>query len=125
MAAVEQSISGFFYFIFKSKGLAGGDLFHHMVQKKLNDPKIKSHEPSVYLDLSLSKEQVKDFVPGKKYLWNFGIMRFTNRDGANMKLSMIKLNNVGYINSYGCVQNDPERLHRLKCDRCQQKTSWW
>ena len=31
-----------------------------------------------------------------------------------MKLAMRKLDNIGYIKSYGVVKNYPERLRRLK-----------
>jgi hypothetical protein len=29
-----------------------------------------------------------------------------------MKLATRKLDNLGYVKSYGGIQNDPERLHR-------------
>jgi hypothetical protein len=114
LAAVEQAVSGLSSFLLNHKELAGEDLFRHMVQKQLNDPRIKSHEPSVYLDLICSKEQVQDFALGKKDLRKSSIMSFVNGDGANMKLAMRKLDNLGFIKSYGSVHNDNERLRRLK-----------
>ena len=49
-------------------------------------------------------------MTGKKDLRNSGIMIFAHGDGAKMKLVSRKLDNLGYINSYGGTQNDPERL---------------
>jgi hypothetical protein len=68
----------------------------------------------VYLDLGSSKEQVQVFAPGEKDLSKSSIMSCALGDGANMKLAMRKLDNLGYIKSYGGVQNYPERLRRLK-----------
>jgi hypothetical protein len=41
-------------------------------------------------------------------------MSFAHGYGANMKHAMRKLDNLGYIQSYGGVRNDHERLRRLK-----------
>ena len=75
---------------------------------------IKSHETSVYLDLSCSKEKVQDFLSDKKELRKSIITRFSHGYGAKTKLAMRKLDNIGYIKSYGGVQNNTERLHQLK-----------
>jgi hypothetical protein len=107
LAAVERAVNGISSFLLKPKELPGEDLFRHMVKKRLNDPRIKSHEPSVYLDLSCSKEQAQDFAPESS------IMSFAHGNGAKMKLATRKLDNLGYIKSYGGVQIDPECLHRL------------
>jgi hypothetical protein len=108
LAAVERAVSGISSFLPKPKEMSGEDLFRHMVQKRLSDPRIKSHEPIVYLDLSCSKEQVQDFAPDSS------IMSFAHGDGAKMKLATRKLDNLGYIKLYGGVQNDHECLRRLK-----------
>ena len=47
LASVERSVCGLSSFLINPKELAGEDLFCHMVQKRLNDPRIKSHDPSV------------------------------------------------------------------------------
>jgi hypothetical protein len=114
LAAVERATSGLSSFLIKPKELVGGDLIRHMVQKRLNDPMIKSHEPRVYLDLSCSKEKIQYLAPGKKDLRKSIIMRFPHGDGAKMKLATRKLDNLAYIKPYGGVQNDHERLCRLK-----------
>ena len=41
-------------------------------------------------------------------------MKFAHGYGAKMKLLMRNMDNLGYIKSYGGVQNYPEKLHRLK-----------
>ena len=41
-------------------------------------------------------------------------MRFEHGDGVKMKLSIWKLDNIGYIRSYSGVLNHPEQLFRLK-----------
>ena len=41
-------------------------------------------------------------------------MIFAHGDGAKMKLVSRKLDNLGYIKSYGGVKNYPECLHQLK-----------
>ena len=85
-----------------------------MVQKRINYPRIKLNEPSFNLDLSCSKEQVQDFVPGEKYLRNYSIIIFSHGYGDKMNLAMMKLYNIGYINPYGGVKNDPDSIFRLK-----------
>jgi hypothetical protein len=85
-----------------------------MVHNQLNDPRIQLHEPSVYLDLSCSKEKIQDFAPGEKDFMKSSIMSFAHGYEAKIKLLTRKLDNLGYIKSYGGVQNDPERLCRLK-----------
>ena len=72
------------------------------------------HEPSVYLDLSCSKEKNPDFFLGKKDLRNSSRMRFAHGDGDNMNLAMRKLDNLDCIKSYGGAQNDPDSLLQLK-----------
>ena len=103
-------MSGLSYFFINPKGLVGENLFCHIVQKQLNDPMIKLHDPSVILELSFYKEQVQDFVSGEKDFRKYIIMIFVHVDGANTKLVTRNLDNFGYIKSYDGAQNDPERL---------------
>ena len=41
-------------------------------------------------------------------------MIFSHGYGDKMKLAMMKLYNIGYINPYGGVKNDPDSIFRLK-----------
>jgi predicted GIY-YIG superfamily endonuclease len=49
----------------------------------------------------------------RKTCGSAGIMSYAHGDVATMKLTTRKLANLGYVNSYGGIQNDPERIHRL------------
>ena len=40
-------------------------------------------------------------------------MIFVHVDGAEMELDTRKLDNLGYIKSYGGVKNNPEHIFRL------------
>ena len=53
-------------------------------------------------------------MTGKKDLRNSGIMIFAHGDGAKMKLASRKLDNLGYIKSYGGVKIYLENLRWLK-----------
>ena len=46
LASFKQSLSGLSSFLMNPKELEGGGVFRHMMQKQLNEPIIKSHEPS-------------------------------------------------------------------------------
>ena len=52
LSDVELSVSGISSFHINPKEIAGEGFFRHMVQKQLNDRRIKPHDPSLYLDLS-------------------------------------------------------------------------
>jgi hypothetical protein len=88
-------------------------LFNHIVQKSLNDAKLKTQAPSMYLYVQCSDEQIREFGPGAKDLRNCSIVRYSHDNGTTVKFDTRKLDNLGYVNSYGGVQNDPERLRRL------------
>jgi hypothetical protein len=47
-------------------------MFHHVVQKQLNDSKIHCHKPSTYLDLYCSHKQFRDIGPTTRDLYEAG-----------------------------------------------------
>jgi hypothetical protein len=89
------------------------NLFDHMVQKRLFDPKVMEHHPSSYLTIEFSKDQMEELGAGAKDLTKQRIMSFGGGYGATMKLAKRKLDNLEYIKAFSGVQNDPDRLCRL------------
>ena len=64
--------------------------------------------------MSCSKEQVQYFVPGNKDLSKSIIMVFSHGYGSKINLVMRKMDNIGYIKSYGGVKIYLENLRWLK-----------
>jgi hypothetical protein len=112
-AGVERAACGFNTFMLKPHDLKGEALFNHMLQHRLNDTIAKSHIPSMYLGVEHSEAQLKEFGPDVKDLWKCNIINYARGDGAMMNLESQKLDKIGYVKSYGGMQNDPEWLHRL------------
>jgi hypothetical protein len=95
------------------KHLKGEALFKHMLQRRLNDSIVKSRAPIMYLDVQHSEDQVKYFGPDTKYLRKYNIMSYAHGAGTVRKLATRKLDNLGYVKSYGNIQSDPEWLRHL------------
>jgi hypothetical protein len=67
----------------------------------------------MYLDVEHSEAQVKEFGPGAKYIRKCSITIYAHDNGTTINLASRKLENIGYVKSYGGMHNDPERLHHL------------
>ena len=111
-AAATDATDGLNSFILKPPGLTGIDLFSHMVQKRLIDPKSKD-KPSCYLAIDLDKSQLGILAPTSLQLNKREIMRYAGGTGASMKMAARKLDQFGYIKSYSGLANDPARLSKL------------
>ena len=103
---------GLSHFELNPAGLKGDDLFDHML--KYRGQKMGDMNRSDYLGIEVSSTQKGIIMPTKRELTHSRIIIDTVGLGAQLKLAKRKLDNLGYIKSHSGIQNDKERLKRLK-----------
>ena len=110
MAALPPVTAGLASFQLKPDGLKGNALFDHMVRFRARHGDALA--PS-YID-NLSAEQMAIINPTQEDLTVCSILRDAGGSGATKKLAQRKLNNSGAITSHCGLQNQPERIKKLK-----------
>ena len=109
---LKNANDGLSHFELKPAGLKGCDLFDHML--KYRGQQMGETNPSDYLGIEVSNTQKGIIMPTERELTQGKIIRDTVGLGAQLKLAKRKLDNLGYIKSHSGIQNDKERLKRLK-----------
>ena len=108
-AASTDSTNGLNSFILKPPGLTGINMFSHMAQKQLIDPK-SQYKPSSHLAIDIGKSQLGMLTPTSLQSNKREITRYAGGMGASMKMAAQKLDQFGYIKSYSGLANDQARL---------------
>jgi hypothetical protein len=91
-------------------------LFNHMLQWTRRTSMSKAHIPSSYLAVEISKFQEKDILNANcdDYLMAKFMRDAHCGDRSSLYSAKRKLDCLGYIQSSSGIQNDPERIKRLK-----------
>ena len=95
----------------KPRGLKGGELFDHMVRFRTQH-EAELQVPSFIDDLTQDQQVV--IKPTLQDLTVRSILRDAGGSGASKKLAQRKLNNSGAITNHCGLQNQPERIKKLK-----------
>ena len=110
VAALPPVTDGLDSFQLKPPGLKGKHLFEHMVRFRAHHA--DSLAPSFIDDLTADQKAI--ISPTQQDLTVRSILRDAGGSGATKKLAQRKLNNSGAITSHCGLQNQPERIKKLK-----------
>jgi hypothetical protein len=113
-AAVKPVTHGLASFELKPSGMSGEELFAHMAQFARRNLGAAAAAPSAYLDVEMTADQKKLLDPTPQDLTIRALMLDAGGAGAQKKLAKRKLDALGYIKAHSGIQNDPERIKRLK-----------
>lgn len=114
-AALKPATHDLVNFELKPKGLKGQALFEHMSQfVRRQQKRGETLEPSAFLDVEITDDQRAILAPSERDLTCGALMADAGGQGAQKKLAKRKLDNLGDIKAHSGVQNDPERIRKLK-----------
>ena len=119
LAAAEEALKpvthGLINFELKPDGLNGAELFQHVSQfVRRQTKRDDAVEPSAYLDVEITDDQRVILAPSAQDLTCEALMADAGGMGAQKKLAKRKLENLGDVKAHCGVQNDPERIRKLK-----------
>ena len=113
-AAVKPATHGLVNFELKPAGMTGVQLLGHMTQFARRTSNGATLEPSVFLDVEMTATQRMILNPSARDLTCGALMADAGGSGASKNLAKRKLDSVGDIRAHCGVQNDPERIQKLK-----------
>ena len=99
-------------YLLKPKGMKGMELFNHMLRYR--GTHAGDIKPNEALGIDLDKRQAAIIMPSKSSLRQHEIMQDAIGQNAQLKVAKRKLDNLGFIQSHSGIQNNPERIERLK-----------